>query len=294
MCAVMNRAEFEAMTVVAMTEELQDDNSLKFKGKHMVVLKWMDLNQPKAFSILAMFHLAATATSSFTLSGEEEVRLHLKSTEGLGLSDADIAKATKILLVAPTNADMLAKMLGVMMCVLSTILGEAAPLSKATTHWVDHIGEHKMTNNNMKRANPAFPLQLACLIDKHIQLYLRACNKASSPDDISEVDLSIQLTQQQILDGLFPQSMPVPGPLQGQLNCICGSGGNTGRLLGGGSHNDSSSSDEERGNRPRRHRRRSKGNVVTNPCFQEKLRVPSKMMGFLISRLTRANIGWGR
>jgi len=157
-------------------------------------LKWTDLNQPEAFSLLALFHLPATATSSFTLSGEEEARLHLKSMEGLGLWDADIAKATKILLVAPTNADMLAKTLGVMTCVLSTILGEAAPLLKATTQWVDNIGEHKMTYNNMTRASPAFPLQLACLINKRIQLYLQACNKASSPDDVSEVDLSFQLT----------------------------------------------------------------------------------------------------
>jgi len=66
-----------------------------------------------------------TATSSFTLTGEEEVRLHLKSTMGLGLLDADIMKAAKILLVAPMNADMLAKMLGITTCICGTIMGES-------------------------------------------------------------------------------------------------------------------------------------------------------------------------
>jgi len=138
-------------------------------------------------------------------------------------------------------------MLGVMTCVLGSIFGDAAPLPQATLQWVNHIGQHKTTYINMTRANPAFPLQLACLIDKRIQLYLQACNRAESPNDVSEVDLSFQLTQQQILDGSFPQLMLVPGPLEGQLNRIRGSGGNTGGL--GGSYNDSSSSEEERGNR---------------------------------------------
>jgi len=89
--------------------------------------------------------------------------------------------------------------------------------------------------------------------------------------------------------------MLVLGPLQGQLNCIRGSGGNTGGLQRGGTNNDSSSSDEERGNRISCHcHRKAKGNVVTNPHFQEKLRVLIKMMGFLISRLARVNIQWGR
>jgi len=137
-----------------------------------------------------MFHLVVMATSSFTLMGEEEVWLHLESTEALGLSDADIIKVANILLVAPTNADMMAKMLGIMMCVCGTIMGESAPLPKSTAQWVDHIGENKTTYNNMTRANPPFPLQLAsfidhppfplqlvCFIDHQIQLYLGACLK---------------------------------------------------------------------------------------------------------------------
>jgi len=189
------------------------------------------------------------ATSSFTLMGEEEVRLHLKSTEGLGLLDADITKAAKILLVAPTNADMLAKMLGVMTCVCGTIMGESAPLPKAMAQWVDHIGGNETTYNNMTQTNLTFPLQLACFIDRRIQMYLRECLKASCPDDVSESALSFVGDQQQILDGSFPRAMPVPGSLQGQLNRIRGSGSNRGTHYGMGVGNDSSSSEEERGTR---------------------------------------------
>jgi len=60
-----------------------------------------------------MFHLAASVTSMRIVSGIDEVSLHLKSVEGLGLSDVDIAKATKLMLVALTDVNVLAKMLGV-------------------------------------------------------------------------------------------------------------------------------------------------------------------------------------
>jgi len=52
-----------------------------------------DTNHPEPFSLLAMFHLAASVTSMQIVLGIDEVSLHLKSVEDLGLSDANIAKA---------------------------------------------------------------------------------------------------------------------------------------------------------------------------------------------------------
>jgi len=89
-------------------------------------LLWVDTNHPKPFSLLAMFHLTASAMSTQIVSSIDEVSLHLKSVEGLSLSDADIAKATKLKLVTPTDINMLAKMLGVFMCMIGAILGEMA------------------------------------------------------------------------------------------------------------------------------------------------------------------------
>jgi len=79
MCAVTNRAEFKALTV-ATTEELQDDNSLKFKGKLMVVLPpflakaLMDTDTEDAVMLMmaackALCQFDTMADGVFTLNG---------------------------------------------------------------------------------------------------------------------------------------------------------------------------------------------------------------------------------
>jgi hypothetical protein len=71
---------------------------------------WMLIDQPGAFSLLACYHLVATSTTAFQVSGEDAVSMHLRSTEGLGLNEADILKATtKVILYAPPKIDSLAK-----------------------------------------------------------------------------------------------------------------------------------------------------------------------------------------
>jgi hypothetical protein len=71
---------------------------------------WMLIDQPGAFSLLACYHLVATSTTAFQVSGEDAVSMHLRSTEGLGLNEADILKATtKVVLYAPPDIDSLAK-----------------------------------------------------------------------------------------------------------------------------------------------------------------------------------------
>jgi len=65
------------------------------------------------------------------------------------------------MLVALTDVNMLAKMLGVLMCVIGAILGEMAPLTNAMGNWVDHMKMKETASINVTAANPAFPLQLA-------------------------------------------------------------------------------------------------------------------------------------
>ena len=73
--------------------------------------------------MLACYHLG---NSHVTLS-MEAAGLHLKSAKGFGLSDADVAKATKILLLAPNLMDILAKMCSIFSMLPALALGEKAP-----------------------------------------------------------------------------------------------------------------------------------------------------------------------
>jgi hypothetical protein len=74
---------------------------------------WTLINQLEAFSLLACYHLATTSMAAIQVSGKEAILMHLHSTKGLGLNDANIAKVTKVVLHAPPDIDTLVKQLGV-------------------------------------------------------------------------------------------------------------------------------------------------------------------------------------
>jgi len=64
--------------------------------------------------------------------------------------------------------------------------------------WVDHMTMKEMAYINATAANLAFPLQLGCFIDHHIQMYLEDCQDLASPDEVSETHLSFAGTKQHI------------------------------------------------------------------------------------------------
>ena len=55
------------------------------------------------------------------MSCMEVAGLYLKSTKGFGLSDADVTKVTKIILLAPNSMDLLAKMCSIFSMLLGSI-----------------------------------------------------------------------------------------------------------------------------------------------------------------------------
>ena len=87
----------------------------------------MGVIKPEALSMLSCYHLG----NSHVMSSMEAAGLHLKLAEGFGLSAADVAKVTKILLLALTSMDVLAKMCAVFSMLLALTLGEKAPAMTA-------------------------------------------------------------------------------------------------------------------------------------------------------------------
>ena len=173
----------------------------------------MGIMKPEAFSMLACYHLA----SSHTMLSMEATGLHLKSAKGFGLSDADVAKATKVILLAPQSMDMLAKMCTVFTMLLALTFGEKAPM---TTTFLDQCNYfHNKDDLYWMRAaaDPTFPLQVVVYLDWSFQLYLGDCVHASSPDDINKKWLSFHSMWKEIMLGTF-QVQNVPSSLLDQLH----------------------------------------------------------------------------
>jgi hypothetical protein len=159
-------------------------------------LRWQSLEYQEAFSILACYHLTPSAVST---NGVKAMVMHLKSTEGTGLTKTDMSKATKEELLSLDSIDVLAKQIGIFMCICGAVLGEFAPVSLKLEAWTEHIQQYKQTYCSMQEADIYFMTNLACCIDRRIQLYLRNCCRAESTADIQTSHLSFSHTRDGIL-----------------------------------------------------------------------------------------------
>jgi hypothetical protein len=104
---------------------------------HTGTLRWSNPDFPQAFSLFACPY--AGALHNGQALDQEANELLLKSTEGKGLLDADVQKATKILLYAPNDMDVAARMIAVFACVLKCLLGPLAKQVLAVESWIPHI-----------------------------------------------------------------------------------------------------------------------------------------------------------
>jgi hypothetical protein len=102
-------------------------------------LHWDDINSPDAFSILACYHWGSSAGEVAKLGGNDAMSMHLCIAEGNGISKADIKKATKVVLLAPKDINILNKQNGLFSVMCQVIFGTNSNIVKELTGWVDHI-----------------------------------------------------------------------------------------------------------------------------------------------------------
>lgn len=247
---------------------------------------WMSIDQPEAFSLLACYHLAANSTTAIQLSGKEAVSMYLRSTEGMGLNESDMQKATKVVLHAPTDVDTSAKQLGVFGTLCGAIFGKKSDLLLEMDDWITHIAKNEATYRNMQHFNPMFALQLACFIDRKVQLYLRGCSDVHSPNDMPSTILSFARAKMDIMEGSFTNNL-VPRTLSDQLRKT--------RHKPGPSITGDSSSDDEPAPRncKRRQQKQGKGCKVVNDNPVHKWLVEQPAIGFFVKRVVQNGPLWG-
>jgi hypothetical protein len=168
---------------------------------HTGTLRWSNPDVPQAFSLFACPY--AGAMNNGAAIDQEAQELLLKATEGKGLSDQDVQKATKILLYAPRDIDVAARMISVFACLLQCMFGETAAVVLAVNGWMPHIRANQLAYDNLTRGDILFPTKMCWLIDKSIQLYLGVCANATRTSLVSNGIICFDQAQQQIVLGTF-------------------------------------------------------------------------------------------
>jgi hypothetical protein len=133
---------------------------------------WSEETNPEAFSIFACF---APEPSAVSAEADDFLALQLKSAEGMGLSDGDVSRSTKVVHRIPRTEHQLAEFIGAFALLLSTIFGPSAPIHLAVQGWIAHIRENQLVYAQLLRADHAFGCRILALIDRAVQLYFRAC-----------------------------------------------------------------------------------------------------------------------
>jgi hypothetical protein len=133
---------------------------------------WSDHSSPEAFSIFACFK---PGPSTISTDSDDFLALQLKSSEGQGLSDADVARSTKVTLRIPNDEYQLGEFVGAFAIILSIIFGPNSTVCQVLRGWGSHIRDHELLYAQQMRADRTFGSKILALIDRAIQLYFRAC-----------------------------------------------------------------------------------------------------------------------
>ena len=257
---------------------------------HSGTLRWSNPDYPQAFSLFACPYSGAISNSGRL--DQEAQELMLKATEGKGLSDGDVQKATKVLLYAPTTMDIIAKMIGVFACLLQSAFGQFAMAVSSVSSWIPHIRSNQLAYDHLTRNDVLFPTKIGWLIDKSVQIYLGRCARTVPPDMVDEGILCFGAAMQQIELGTFTmaglppvltsQIVRPPPPRWHEIGGVQShnqSGGSPGKRQASGAHLPQGPT-----------QRRPISNMDQDPKWKI---MDSKEFSFVLRRFRDAPLCWG-
>ena len=234
--------------------------------------------KPEAFSMLSCYHLG----NSHVMLSMEAAGLHLKSAEGFGLSASDVAKVTKILLLALTSMDVLAKMCAAFSMLLALTLGEKAPATTAFLQQCNDFHHNEESYHMRAMADATFPLQVAIYLDWCFQLYLGDCVHAAILEEVDKKWLSFHSMWKEIMLGTF-QVQHVPALLFDQLPSLwSGHDKHHGHHLQGNGYDDNDASPLQARQQKKQH---MKGRPISNDDIVLSWKVDKGHLGFFVAQL---------
>ena len=133
----------------------------------------VNATRPGAWSAFCCFPFHSSATAE--ADDSEAIALHLKSTEGKGLSETDVSRSTKIVHSAPIDTDELGYFITGFGHLTKLSFGDSSLPYRAIADWAIHLKDHIQTYKDCQHSDPKFVTRVLARIDHGIQQFLRAC-----------------------------------------------------------------------------------------------------------------------
>ena len=159
-----------------------------------------DVDSP---SKLSFFFLNPSAT----IDEDENLRLHLRSTEGKGLSDESISALMKKDLFIPKSNYELREVIRMGTIVSKCFFGDGI-ITKELKSCVETLIKRDMAVKRHFRNDPLFGARFIAAIDNHLNNLLDECENADQPSEINMEYFSMSHIFHQVERGSFQFTLP--------------------------------------------------------------------------------------
>ena len=173
-------------------------------------LLWDRMDAPNNFSAFFL-PKPIPLRSSATDDDEDEdsaLRLHVKSTEGGGLDDADIKKALSQRITWPTKPDELSHQIQNTACALAVPTSDKAMVVLNLLTWIEHVNTNQLIYETQQAEDNLFLGKILLQIDRSLQQWLGQCASATVRSDVDDSLIDFTSLQQEVLMQRFDIKVP--------------------------------------------------------------------------------------
>ena len=170
---------------------------------HLGQLIWDSPDFPSNFTVFLCERALPKGFNS-----NQSKQLHIKSTEGLGLTEADISKVTKQVLRIPKTYFDALSMLQNFYALINLFLGPNSSLAEAVSSCVKHMIEHGVIYEARQHDDPTFLTQVLFAIDSRVQLHLASCEEHPNREDVDDQVIDFASGHRDIRLGSFFHALP--------------------------------------------------------------------------------------
>jgi hypothetical protein len=162
---------------------------------HVGHLLWDNRDGPPIFSVFF-----CGRSSAFAETSQESLMLHMSSTEGGGLSEAQITKALKQPRSLRVDVMRAVGQIQSFHRALANIIGEHSPAAKNIKSKFPHMFAHISVYESRVEANIDFLVMIVFIIDLAVQTHLQSCLVCEDPSNVDMACLNFSAAQTPVLN----------------------------------------------------------------------------------------------
>ena len=171
---------------------------------------WDRQDAPNNFSAFFLPKLSplSTTLASVSTSGTSGLELHVKVTEGGGLSDADIKKALEQRITWPTTVDALSHQIQNYAHTLAMPTNPKAMVILNLLSWVAHVNKNQTKCEEQQLEDDLYLGKILLQIDRCVQQWLFQCSTAKVCSDVDDTLIDFTSLQREIVMSRFDIKPP--------------------------------------------------------------------------------------